>query len=50
MIESGDAQERCDIAYPGEKWVLVERTHLSRGESGWEAYGVQKSPARSYSD
>ena len=38
------------LAYPSEKWVLAERTHLSRGESGWEAYGVRKSPARSHSD
>ena len=29
------------------KWQHCE---LSRGESGWEAYGVRKSPARSYSD
>ena len=29
---------------------LVVRTHFSGGESGREACGARKSPARSYSD
>ena len=50
VIYSGDAQERRSLACPSEKWVLAERTHLSRGQSGWEAHGVRKSPAWSYRD
>ena len=46
---SGDAQERRSLVYPREKWDLSEETDLIGGESGWEAHGVQKSPAWTHS-
>ena len=39
------------ISFPSEDRVgLVVRTHISGVESGREAGGVRKIPARSYSD
>ena len=40
---------RRSLVYPREKWDLSEMTDLIRGESGWEAHGVRKSPAWTYS-
>ena len=49
LVQFGGMQEQRSLVYPREKRDLSEVTDPFRGESGWEAHGVQTSLALTYS-